>query len=83
MQAKRAEIEADIQGRDKQLNGRRQGHGRAAAPPASTEVRDKSGLIRVRHPNRDFFLADLFDYASRMTARAWKRRFLHSRPSPI
>ncbi len=23
----------------------------------------KSGLIRVRHPNRDFFLADLFDYA--------------------
>jgi len=24
---------------------------------------DKAGLIRVRHPNRDFFLADLFDYA--------------------
>ncbi len=63
LQAKRAEIEADIEAETKQLNGRRQGHGRAAAPPASTEVRDKSGLIRVRHPNRDFFLADLFDYA--------------------
>lgn len=24
---------------------------------------DKAGLIRVRHPNRDFFLADMFDYA--------------------
>lgn len=23
----------------------------------------KSGLIKIRHPNRDFFLADLFDYA--------------------
>jgi hypothetical protein len=23
----------------------------------------KGGLIKVRHPNRDFFLADLFDYA--------------------
>lgn len=23
----------------------------------------KSGLVKVRHPNRDFFLADLFDYA--------------------
>lgn len=24
---------------------------------------DKTGLIRERHPNRDFFLADMFDYA--------------------
>lgn len=24
---------------------------------------EKAGLIRVRHPNRDFFLADMFDYA--------------------
>jgi hypothetical protein len=24
---------------------------------------DKGGLTKVRHPNRDFFLADLFDYA--------------------
>ena len=24
---------------------------------------EKSGLIRLRHPNRDFFLADMFDYA--------------------
>jgi hypothetical protein len=24
---------------------------------------DKGGLVKVRHPNRDFFLADLFDYA--------------------
>jgi len=31
------------------------------AKPAT--VPDKAGLIRVRHPNRDFFLADMFDYA--------------------
>ena len=24
---------------------------------------DRGGLLKVRHPNRDFFLADLFDYA--------------------
>jgi hypothetical protein len=24
---------------------------------------NKGGLVKVRHPNRDFFLADLFDYA--------------------
>ncbi len=24
---------------------------------------NKSGLLKLRHPNRDFFLADLFDYA--------------------
>lgn len=24
---------------------------------------EKAGLIRLRHPNRDFFLADMFDYA--------------------
>lgn len=36
---------------------------RASAAPASAGRSDKSGLIRARHPNRDFFLADLFDYA--------------------
>ena len=28
-----------------------------------TAVADSSGLLRRRHPNRDFFLADMFDYA--------------------
>lgn len=26
-------------------------------------LHSRSGLIKIRHPNRDFFLADLFDYA--------------------
>lgn len=35
----------------------------ATPVPKQTSEPDKSGLIRVRHPNRDFFLADMFDYA--------------------
>lgn len=30
---------------------------------AAVPIANKSGLLKVRHPNRDFFLADLFDYA--------------------
>ena len=28
-----------------------------------TNSQEQSGLIKIRHPNRDFFLADMFDYA--------------------
>jgi len=64
LQAKRGEIEADIEAETKQLKAllARQKQGEAAQP-ATSEANDKAGLIRVRHPNRDFFLADLFDYA--------------------
>lgn len=61
---KRAEVEAEIEAETKQLKGllARQKQ-EEAAQPATSEANDKAGLIRVRHPNRDFFLADLFDYA--------------------
>lgn len=61
---KRAEVEAEIKAETKQLKAllARQKQGEAAQP-ATSEANDKAGLIRVRHPNRDFFLADLFDYA--------------------
>lgn len=61
---KRAEVEAEIEAETKQLKAllARQKQGEAAQP-ATSEANAKAGLIRVRHPNRDFFLADLFDYA--------------------
>ncbi len=61
---KRAEVEAEIEAETKHLKAllARQKQGEAAQP-ATSEANDKAGLIRVRHPNRDFFLADLFDYA--------------------
>lgn len=61
---KRTEVEAEIEAEAKQLKAllARQKQGEAAQP-ATSEANDKAGLIRVRHPNRDFFLADLFDYA--------------------
>lgn len=48
LQTKRAAVEKDIQ----QLASR--------FPRA---LSDENGLQRLRHPNRDFFLADMFDYA--------------------
>jgi hypothetical protein len=61
---KRAEVGAEIKAETKHLKAlpARQKQGEAAQP-ATSEANDKAGLIRVRHPNRDFFLADLFDYA--------------------
>ena len=65
LQAKRAEAEADIEAEAKPYQARLQTHqGTAAtASPELLEANGKTGLIRVRHPNRDFFLADMFDYA--------------------
>ena len=65
LQAKRAEAEADIEAEARQYQALLEGRQQAAetAPPESSGVNDKAGLIRVRHPNRDFFLADMFDYA--------------------
>ena len=64
---KRAEVEAEIKAETQQLKALLQGQqkpqrGEDAQLVPST-ASDKAGLIRVRHPNRDFFLADLFDYA--------------------
>lgn len=47
--SKRASIESDIEA--------------LLSNTPRTAVADSSGLLRRRHPNRDFFLADMFDYA--------------------
>lgn len=66
LQAKRAEVEAEIEAEAKQLKAllqeqqKQDGDVFLSVPSAAS---DKAGLVRVRHPNRDFFLADLFDYA--------------------
>ncbi len=57
LQERRAAIEARSQGELKALQSLER---RLADVPRSG---DKGGLVKVRHPNRDFFLADLFDYA--------------------
>lgn len=65
LQAQRAEIDAEIEAETKQYQALLQGRQQVQEThlPESSGANDKAGLIRVRHPNRDFFLADLFDYA--------------------
>lgn len=61
LQEQRGTIEAEIQREmeaHKALDQRRANTG-----PRKSPGDGKGGLVRVRHPNRDFFLADLFDYA--------------------
>ena len=56
LQEQKAAIEAETQEEVKAL--------KALERRLANVPRDgKSGLVKVRHPNRDFFLADLFDYA--------------------
>jgi len=57
LQEQRAAIEAETQEEVKTLKALER---RLANVPRGD---DKGGLVKVRHPNRDFFLADLFDYA--------------------
>lgn len=52
LQDRRKEIDADLQAEISALS----------VSPENTDAA-QTGLIRQRHPNRDFFLADLFDYA--------------------
>ena len=67
LQAKRAEVDAELEAKFKQLKDSQ----RQDATQSATQVGDdgggtgqpEKGLIRQRHPNRDFFLADMFDYA--------------------
>lgn len=57
LQEQRAAIEAETQEELKALKALER---RLANVPGGD---GKGGLVKVRHPNRDFFLADLFDYA--------------------
>jgi hypothetical protein len=61
LQAQRISLDAVIESQVKALKARQRAEARAAATEAASQ--GQGGLIKVRHPNRDFFLADLFDYA--------------------
>ena len=61
LQAQRARLDAVIEDHVKALKARQRAEARAAATEAASQ--GQGGLVKVRHPNRDFFLADLFDYA--------------------
>lgn len=63
LQAKRARIEIDIEEETRQIKAILRHQGKAVMTSGLSEEAEKAGLIRVRHPNRDFFLADMFDYA--------------------
>lgn len=64
LQAKRTEIEADIEGESKaSLKEHQRRNAQQKATEGSVAPSQENGLIRQRHPNRDFFLADMFDYA--------------------
>jgi Replication initiator protein A len=65
LQAKRSEVDADLEGEFKMLKElqRRGGKDTTLAKVEGEVPQAEKGLIRQRHPNRDFFLADLFDYA--------------------
>ncbi|MDA8182742.1 MAG: replication initiator protein A [Acidithiobacillus sp.] len=61
LQAPRAGLDAAIEDQVKARKDQQRAEARAAAP--TTDNHAMGGLVKVRHPNRDFFLADLFDYA--------------------
>ena len=59
--ALRARLDAAIEDQVKSLKDRQRTDTGAATP--TTDNKAMGGLVKIRHPNRDFFLADLFDYA--------------------
>ena len=63
LQAKRDEAEADIKTETKNLTELMQAEAQRTNTPIAGGATAKNGLVKIRHPNRDFFLADLFDYA--------------------
>ena len=61
IQAQRGRLDTAIEEQLKAIRERQRAEARAAATEAASQ--GQGGLVKVRHPNRDFFLADLFDYA--------------------
>ncbi len=60
--AQRAELDVSIEEQLKAIKAQQRKEVRTATP-ATDGQQAQGGLVKVRHPNRDFFLADLFDYA--------------------
>ncbi len=56
-------VEAELATKYKELEATRKESGKPMPRPNDGAPSDLKGLVRLRHPNRDFFLADMFDYA--------------------
>ena len=63
LRAKQAEVEAEIEAETKAFKALLQAEKQRKAIEPAESVEEGKGLVKVRHPNRDFFLADMFDYA--------------------
>ena len=67
LQTKRAEAEADLKGGVEWLENyqhrKTKQQTTLSAVVTGNVPQPEKGLLRQRHPNRDFFVADLFDYA--------------------
>jgi hypothetical protein len=60
-QAQRSGLDVAIERQAKGAKARQRAEARTAV--TADESKAQGGLVKARHPNRDFFLADLFDYA--------------------
>ena len=63
LRSKQAEVEAEIEAETKAFKALLQAEKQRKTTEPSESVEEGRGLVKVRHPNRDFFLADMFDYA--------------------
>lgn len=60
LQRQRDQLDKEI---NEEIKGLKVAEHERKAKKRGQEEKKKSGLVRSRHPNRDFFLADMFDYA--------------------
>lgn len=63
LRSKQAEVEAEIEAETKAFKALLQAEKQRKTIEPSESAEEGRGLVKVRHPNRDFFLADMFDYA--------------------
>lgn len=63
LRSRQAEVEAEIEAETKERRALFQAERQRKTNESADSVAARKGLVKVRHPNRDFFLADMFDYA--------------------
>lgn len=63
LRSKQAEVEAEIEAETTAFKALLQAEKQRKTIEPSESAEEGRGLVKVRHPNRDFFLADMFDYA--------------------
>ena len=63
LRSKQAEVEAEIEAETKAFKALLQAEKQRKTIEPSESAEEGRGLVKVLHPNRDFFLAAMFDYA--------------------